>query len=151
MAIWRFATLGALGVVLCATIARAHDPEETFGCEANPTGDPVGGGSGYRDIHATGDFIVKTKAELLSALKEGKAGQVVVDAHVGAPVIVKRYDTLPSGRRLAKHADEPAVPLAAAGNAVLSALHPNFVPRQPRLDSTEEVGIPDDELVLGYE
>ncbi len=77
MTIWRFAALGALGAVLCATIARAQTCEETFGCEANPTGDPVGGGSGYRDIHTTGDFVVRTKAELLGALKEAKAGQVV--------------------------------------------------------------------------
>ena len=72
MTIWRFAALGALGAVLCAAIARADDAEETFGCEANPTGDPIGGGSGYREIRTTGDFIVKTKAELLGALKEAK-------------------------------------------------------------------------------
>jgi len=102
MTIWRFATVGALGVVLCAAIARAHDREETFGCEANPTGDPIGGGSGYRDIHTTGDFIVKTKAELLSALKEAKAGQVVfVPDGVEIDLTGERNIRMPGGVTLA--------------------------------------------------
>ena len=62
-------TLPAVGV--------AQDAEETFGCEANPTGNPIGGGEGYTDILTTGDFIVKTTDEFLAALKEAKAGQVV--------------------------------------------------------------------------
>ena len=33
---------------------------ESFGCEANPTGDPIGGGPGYRDIKSGGDFTVRT-------------------------------------------------------------------------------------------
>ena len=48
-----------------------------FGCEANPTGDPVGGGAGYRDIKTGGDFTVRTAEELLAAFKKAKAGQVI--------------------------------------------------------------------------
>ncbi len=54
-----------------------QEPQETFGCEANPTGDPIGGGLGYRDIKTTGDFIVRTLPELLEALKQAKAGQTI--------------------------------------------------------------------------
>ena len=50
---------------------------ETFGCEANPTGDPIGGGPGYRDIKTKGDFTVRTAEELLAALKKAKPGQVI--------------------------------------------------------------------------
>ena len=102
MTIWRFAALGTLGVVLCATIARADDTEETFGCEANPTGDPIGGGSGYRDVHATGDFIVKTKAELLGALKDAKSGQVVfVPNEIEIDLTGERNIKIPGGMTLA--------------------------------------------------
>ncbi len=102
MTIWKFATVAALGVVLCATIARAQTCEETFGCEANPTGDPIGGGSGYRDVHTSGDFIVKTKPELLSALKEAKAGQVVfVPDGVEIDLTGERNVTIPGGVTLA--------------------------------------------------
>ena len=102
MRTWRFTTLGALGVALCVAMARAQEPEETFGCEANPTGDPIGGGPGYRDVHTTGDFIVKTKAELLSALKQAKAGQVVfVREEVEIDLTGERNIRIPDGVTLA--------------------------------------------------
>ncbi len=49
--------------------------EETFGAEPNPTGDPIGGGKGYRRLASRGDFEVRTSEELLVALKKAKAGQ----------------------------------------------------------------------------
>ncbi|MCD4700114.1 MAG: hypothetical protein K8R91_06040 [Phycisphaerae bacterium] len=60
--------------------ASASAPElevETFGCEANPTGDPIGGGAGYRNILTGGDFTVNNADELLKALKQAKPGQVI--------------------------------------------------------------------------
>lgn len=75
--------MNVLGLILALSVlwglgsAIAKDAKESFGCEANPTGDPIGGGPGYRDIKTTGDFIVKSKDELLSAFKEAKAGQVI--------------------------------------------------------------------------
>ncbi len=77
MRIWRCAAFGVLATAFCVTIANGQEADETFGCEANPTGDPIGGGAGYRNVHTTGDFVVKTKAELLNALKKAKVGQVV--------------------------------------------------------------------------
>lgn len=53
------------------------EPGETFGCEPNPTGDPIGGGEGYRRILTGGDFVVRTVDSLLKALKEARPGQVV--------------------------------------------------------------------------
>ena len=50
---------------------------DLYGCEANPTGDPIGGGEGYRDILTSGDFVVQTRDELLEALGQGEPGQVV--------------------------------------------------------------------------
>jgi len=72
-----------LMVALVCALARsvgsiAQAAEETFGCEANPTGNPIGGGEGYSDILSSGDFTVTTKEELLGALKEAKPGQVVL-------------------------------------------------------------------------
>ncbi len=55
----------------------AQGAEETYGCEANPTGNPIGGGEGYSDIFTKGDFTVSTKEELLEALKQAQPGQVV--------------------------------------------------------------------------
>ena len=63
-------------LALCA-MAAAQDAEDTFGCEANPTGGPIGGGEGYRDIITTGDFTVTTAEELLEALKQAQGRQVI--------------------------------------------------------------------------
>ena len=72
---WCF--VGLLVMLLCLAAGAQNDAEETFGCEANPTGDPIGGGEGYSEILTKGDFTVTTAEELLKALKEAKAGQVI--------------------------------------------------------------------------
>ena len=64
-------------LLLVASGVASDTPEETFGCEANPTGDPIGGGEGYSRIFTTGDFTVTTPEELLAALAQAQAGQVV--------------------------------------------------------------------------
>jgi hypothetical protein len=102
MRTWRSAALGALGVVICVMTAEAQKPEETFGCEANPTGDPIGGGPGYRDVRTTGDFIVTTKAELLAALTKAKTGKVVfVPDGVEIDLTGERSIGIPGGVTLA--------------------------------------------------
>ncbi len=55
------------------------DPNEpeTFGAEANPTGDPIGGGSGYSRIVAGGDFRVNDANGLAQALSKARSGQTV--------------------------------------------------------------------------
>lgn len=47
------------------------------GCEANPTGNPIGGGEGYEPIFTCGDFTVTSKRELLDALQQAQPGQVI--------------------------------------------------------------------------
>jgi hypothetical protein len=51
--------------------------EEGLGCEANPTGDPIGGGPGYRATFSQGDFTVRTAEEFLAALKQARPNQIV--------------------------------------------------------------------------
>ena len=72
---------GLMVAVVCALAPSvggiAQVAEESFGCEANPTGNPIGGGEGYTDILTGGDYVVSTRDELLAALKEAQAGQVV--------------------------------------------------------------------------
>jgi hypothetical protein len=63
--------------VLIGSLAVAQESAETFGCEPNPTGDPIGGGPGYRDIKTGGDFTVRTADEFLAALARAKPGQVI--------------------------------------------------------------------------
>jgi hypothetical protein len=51
------------------------------GAEANPTGDPIGGGDGYRRIVERGDYRVTTAAEFLAVLKQARAGQTICVTH----------------------------------------------------------------------
>jgi hypothetical protein len=71
--------LGILGVVgFSLSVCLAQYPyDDVYGCEANPTGNPIGGGVGYTDIHTTGDYVVTTFDELLEALGKAQAGEVV--------------------------------------------------------------------------
>ena len=80
-------------------------PAETFGAEANPTGDPIGGGKGYRRLVTKGDLRAGTLKELLGALKRAKSGQVVYvtdDAEIDMTgqenVVIPGGVTLASGR-----------------------------------------------------
>ena len=66
--------------VLC-THPSIEGCEETFGAEPNPTGNPIGGGPGYRDIvcetDTDGDYRVSTGEELLDALALAESGEVI--------------------------------------------------------------------------
>jgi len=79
--------------------------ENTFGADANPTGDPIGGGDGYRHLIEQSDYRVKTAGELLAALKEAKAGQIVyvddraeIDLTGKKNIVIAGGVTLASGR-----------------------------------------------------
>ena len=48
-----------------------------YGAEANTTGDPIGGGEGYRAIEQTGDYRVADAATLLQVLQKAQAGEVI--------------------------------------------------------------------------
>ena len=53
--------------------------EASHGEQLNPTGDPIGGGPGYRDVQSNADaqFVVSTRAELATALREAKGGALI--------------------------------------------------------------------------
>lgn len=50
---------------------------DSFGCEANPTGNPIGGGEGYEPVFTSGDFTVTDSEGLFEALGEAQPGQVI--------------------------------------------------------------------------
>ena len=56
-------------------------PHESFGAESNPTGNPIGGGTGYSHIITETDsrvnYVVSTKDQLLNALKNAKSDEIV--------------------------------------------------------------------------
>ncbi|MBI3947183.1 MAG: right-handed parallel beta-helix repeat-containing protein [Armatimonadetes bacterium] len=55
----------------------SRDLQSVYGAEANPTGDPIGGGAGYRRVVRRGDVTVANAGALLAALEAARAGQVV--------------------------------------------------------------------------
>ena len=66
---------------------------ESVGCEANPTGDPIGGGEGYSDIRDSGDFTVSSREELCTSLQRARPGQVVFVPH-GVEIDLSGQSTL---------------------------------------------------------
>jgi len=80
----------------------AQNPDDTLGCEANPTGNPIGGGEGYSMVFTSGDFEVKTAGELCAALRQAKAGQrVLVPDGVEIDLSGRRDIGIPAGVTLA--------------------------------------------------
>ena len=72
--------------------------KETFGAEVNPTGNPIGGGKGYQRLIVRCDYVVKTLKELLAALKEANAGQVVyVNDNIEIDMTGKQKIVIPGG------------------------------------------------------
>ncbi|MCX9028215.1 MAG: carboxypeptidase regulatory-like domain-containing protein [Candidatus Methanoperedens sp.] len=78
-----------------------------YGANANPTGNPIGGGKGYSKIisPSDSDYIVSTKTELLSALSRAVAGEIIyvsdsaqIDMTGEASIVIKGGVTLASGR-----------------------------------------------------
>ncbi|MDD5677192.1 MAG: LamG domain-containing protein [Kiritimatiellae bacterium] len=56
-----------------------HGGQYGFGCEEQPTGDPIGGGAGYSNICSASiaDYVVNTKTELLTALANAQSGDII--------------------------------------------------------------------------
>lgn len=78
-----------------------------YGAGVNPTGDPIGGGEGYSRMvtSASADRVVRTGAELLSALSGASSGDVVyvedgaeIDLTGRTDIAVPAGVTLASGR-----------------------------------------------------
>lgn len=60
--------------------AGAGSIPSVYGADANPTGDPIGGGVGYRRLVLQGDYLVSTADELLDAMRQVQAGEVIMVA-----------------------------------------------------------------------
>ncbi len=73
--------LGPAIVLMVLAGAGIADEAETFGCEANPTGDPIGGGEGYSQIYDGGDYVASTAEELTEALAAAQPGEVIYVPH----------------------------------------------------------------------
>ncbi|MHC4981618.1 MAG: LEPR-XLL domain-containing protein [Planctomycetota bacterium] len=93
---------GAESVDLITVAGKA---KETFSAEANPTGDPIGGGDGYRRLVKRRDYHVSNSAELLDALKKAEAGEVIyvkdkarIDLSGNQNIVIPGGVTLASGR-----------------------------------------------------
>jgi hypothetical protein len=69
--------LGASSLAQASPVEGAETVVVTYGADANPTGDPIGGGAGYSNIITTWDCTVTTKAEFLSAMTSATSGQVI--------------------------------------------------------------------------
>jgi len=96
---------GKTSIYLAKVKVKPTIQEETFGAEPNPTGDPIGGGKGYRRLVNEGDYEVKTLDELVSALGKAKAGQVVyiddraeIDLTGSQKIVIPAGVTVASGR-----------------------------------------------------
>jgi len=69
-----------LSLAIAAMVAVTLSPSiaaDTYGCEANPTGNPIGGGESYSDILTGGDRAARTADQLLAALGNAQAGDVI--------------------------------------------------------------------------
>ena len=73
--------LGATSLSRGSPIQAAEAVVAAYGADANPTGNPIGGGDGYVSPHgysqSTADYVVTTATELSTALASATAGQVI--------------------------------------------------------------------------
>lgn len=98
----QFLGAGFALVLLVGSGLGVAEEVETFGCEANPTGDPIGGGEGYSRIHDGGDYVVGTADELIEALRLAQPGQVIYVPHgVEIDLTDRPALTIPEGVTLA--------------------------------------------------
>jgi hypothetical protein len=101
-AVFRLTIVASVFAIRASWAERANPAEPTYGCEANPTGDPIGGGEGYRDVHETGDFVVTGRDEFVAALGKARPDQVVFVPHgVEIDLSAERTLSIPAGVTLA--------------------------------------------------
>ncbi|MDN3511629.1 MAG: right-handed parallel beta-helix repeat-containing protein [Candidatus Jettenia sp. CY-1] len=96
---------GVIKELTKSNIAEAQQAEETFGAEANPTRDTIGGGAGYIRLITRKHYRVDTRKELLDALKKAQFGQTiyiddsaVIDLTGYKNIVIPAGVTLASGR-----------------------------------------------------
>jgi hypothetical protein len=112
----RTMTVSAAGPVPTPTVTPTPTPTPTqtpgqnaYGADANPTGSPIGGGSGYKNIvsRSSAKFIVDTKSELLSALQSARSGDVIyVEGNANIDMSGSYDVRIPAGVTLASNRGE---------------------------------------------
>jgi len=100
--------IGSLCLIICLGLACGPlGRVPRYGAEVNPTGDPIGGGEGYRRILSPADahVVVGTRDELIAALAKAETGQVVyvadeaeIDLSGLKDIVIPAGVTLASGR-----------------------------------------------------
>jgi hypothetical protein len=103
----RTAVRRAISAVTVFLVFVPNASAESFAEQLNPTGHPIGGGPGYRDIksRAAANMTVATRRELVDALRKAKAGmtiyvadQAVIDMTGADDQAIPGGVTLASGR-----------------------------------------------------
>ena len=100
-----------------------------YGAEPNPTGDAIGGGPGYSRIVDKGDYTVKNVEELLAALKEAQAGQVVYVAADQIDLAGHTGIRIPAGVTLAGNRGKDGSPGPLLFNKEMPRSHSLFNPK----------------------
>jgi hypothetical protein len=80
-----------------------------YGADANPTGNPIGGGNGYTKMvsRSDADFIVDTKSELVSALQSARSGDVIyIEGNANIDMSGTYNVRIPAGVTLASNRGE---------------------------------------------
>ncbi|MFC2087459.1 hypothetical protein ACFLSA_04795, partial [Bacteroidota bacterium] len=65
------------GINNSPAMAAAVSNISEYSAEANHTGDPIGGGTGYSRIITSGDYTVSNRTELLDALYKARDGEII--------------------------------------------------------------------------
>ena len=91
---------------ITATSSAVVGSSGDFGAEANPTGNPIGGGAGYTRIISETDsrvkYVVSTASQLIAALKSAKSGEVVfIKGNAVIDMTSNPKITIPAGVTLA--------------------------------------------------
>lgn len=74
----RLLWVAVIGMLLGIIVSGVTEAADEYGAEANPAGEPIGGGEGYsRTTCDTVDHLVTNADELLAAFERAEAGQVV--------------------------------------------------------------------------
>jgi hypothetical protein len=112
--------LGATSFVQASPAQGDETVVPAYGAEANPTGNPIGGGDGYVSPHgytqATADYVVTTVTQLSTALSSATAGQVIwIPSGTTITISTDYGKTLKSGVVLASNRGQDG----AAGGKIL--------------------------------
>jgi hypothetical protein len=79
-----------------------EDEKFKYGAHTNPTGDAIGGGGCYSAHVQEGDYLVRNRRDLLSALETAQAGEVILVEHDASIDLSNDFNiNIPAGVTLA--------------------------------------------------